>query len=62
MFPYKSIVIARQLEELRTEASARRLAAVPAVDGKPDGSGSSRATLAAPIVTPRLDGYPYPVR
>jgi hypothetical protein len=62
MFPYKSLVIARQLDELRAEASARRLVAAPRIDDRHDASRRSRPVLDSPFVTPSLEGYPYPSR
>ncbi len=62
MFPYKTLVIARQLDELRSEASARRLAAASTIGRKNDGPGAPREGLVTQLVTPRLRDDPYPAR
>jgi hypothetical protein len=48
---FKSIVIARQLDELRTESAARRLARTPPGADEPK-----------PHAMPKLTNYPYPAR
>jgi hypothetical protein len=62
MFPYKTLVIARQLDELRAEASARRLVAVRGTNAKDAPQRHSESVLDGAFVTPRLEGYPYPAR
>jgi hypothetical protein len=65
MFALKSIVIARQLEELRAESAARRLARTlrPGEDEAPRGRPSWQSRLDDPaIAVPVLRQYPYPIR
>jgi len=67
MFPYKSLVIARQLDELRAESAARHLARVP--DGAAAAPERPRrferwrnVADDAGVVLPTLRGYPFPIR
>jgi hypothetical protein len=64
MFLHKSIVIARQLEELRAESAARRLVRVPASDDAPRPPKARRRwwTDDPAVVLPQLVNYPYPAR
>ncbi|HEY3523314.1 MAG TPA: hypothetical protein VGK63_06395 [Candidatus Limnocylindrales bacterium] len=63
MFPYKALVIARQLDELRAESTARRLAAARR-DEPMEETRPRRPSVAEepPVVVPRLIAYPYPAR
>jgi hypothetical protein len=68
MFALKSIVIARQLDELRAESAARRLArAEPSPDDATRTAETGRrswpvaADDASPIL-PTLTNYPFPAR
>jgi hypothetical protein len=64
MFLHKSIVIARQLDELRAESAARRLARIPASEDAPRTPTARRRWWAddPAVDLPPLVNYPYPAR
>jgi hypothetical protein len=66
MNAFRSIVIARQLDELRTESAARRLARTPSVtepSPRPASTHRRWSIVDEPGVdVPALRGYPYPAR
>jgi hypothetical protein len=64
MFALKSIVISRQLDELRAEAAARRLARLPASDDEAPRPKAHRPwwTDDPSARVPVLTTYPNPAR
>jgi hypothetical protein len=63
MFAYRSLVIARQLEELRAASADRRLAKRAIEEASPKRSRWSWLTRLdeRPFEMPSLTNYPYPV-
>jgi len=64
MFAFRSIVIARQLDELRAESAARRLArTAKSTDETPRPMARHPRWSEEPaLVLPTLENYPYPAR
>lgn len=66
MMAFKSVVIARQLDELRRESAARRLARIPSSLDEPPTPHARRTGRSilddSAQVLPALRNYPYPIR